>query len=125
MGTVDYTVSSDWGIHGGHFAISDPFISSKWFSIVFTMPFSLVTLIINDVNKELVLSFIWFVNQFSQLLAVTCLRKFATKHLLYFPPHLICMLLLYLVTRAESMTNVHSCRSDFLRTPIFIENPDE
>ena len=68
-----------------------------------------------------------FVNQFSQSLAVTCLRKFATKRILYFPPHLICVLLLYLVTRAASLTNVHSCRmwvpAHAVSSDILIENP--
>ena len=59
-----------------------------------------------------------FVNQFSQFLAVTCLRKFATERILHFSPHLICVLLLYLVTRAASLTNVHSCCNEFLRTPL-------
>jgi len=41
----------------------------------------------------------------------------STKRILHFPPHLIYVLLLYLVTRAASLTNVHSCHSEFLRTP--------
>ena len=39
------------------------------------------------------------------------------QRILYFPPHLNCVLLLYLVTGAASLTNVHRCRSEFLRTP--------
>ena len=44
-------------------------------------------------------------------------EEFATKRILYFPPHLMCVLLLYLVTQAASLTDVHSCCNEFLRTP--------
>jgi len=52
-------------------------------------------------------------------LVVTCLRKFATKYILYFPPHLIYVLLLYLVTRAAIWLMytdaMSSCASRFFR----------
>jgi len=41
-------------------------------------------------------------------------EEICNKTYIVFPPHLICVILLYLVTRAASLTNVHN---GFLRTP--------
>jgi len=56
-------------------------------------------------------------------------EEICNKIILYFAPHLFCVLLLYLVKQAASLTNAHSLLlsvpAHAVSSVILIEDPDE